>query len=181
MILYQNCRDISQDLVSHFEWHHLIQQHWYGIIRIHWNVEKICRTLRSALFLQVTYHSEVPLQRRHNGHDGVSNHLHLDCLLNPFVQAQIKENIKAPRHWPSVWREFTGHRRKVPVTRKIFPFDDVIMLDHLWSQWWPMSVPVSKPRLLLMTDISGTCIRIKVWISNYNHAKQWDVITHLCP
>ena len=30
----------------------------------------------------------------------------------PFIQAQIKENIKAPRHWP--------------VTRKTFPFDDVI-------------------------------------------------------
>ena len=27
----------------------------------------------------------------------------------PFVQAQIKENIKAPRHWP-LWREFTGDR-----------------------------------------------------------------------
>ena len=27
----------------------------------------------------------------------------------PFVQAQIKENIKAARHWP-LWGEFTGHR-----------------------------------------------------------------------
>ena len=25
----------------------------------------------------------------------------------PFIQAQIKENIKAPRHWPLCW-EFTG-------------------------------------------------------------------------
>ena len=24
-----------------------------------------------------------------------------------FIQAQIKENIKAPRHWP-LWGEFTG-------------------------------------------------------------------------
>ena len=31
----------------------------------------------------------------------------------PSVQAPIKENMKAPSHWP--------------VTRKIFPFDDVIM------------------------------------------------------
>ena len=29
------------------------------------------------------------------------------CLLNPFFQAQIKENIKAPRHWP-LCGEFTG-------------------------------------------------------------------------
>ena len=26
-----------------------------------------------------------------------------------FVQAQIKENINAPRHWP-LWREFTDNR-----------------------------------------------------------------------
>ena len=40
-----------------------------------------------------------------------------------FVQAQIKENIKAPRHWP-LGGESTGN--KGPVTRKMFPFDDVI-------------------------------------------------------
>ena len=27
----------------------------------------------------------------------------------PFIQAQIKENIKAPRLWP-LWGEFTGDR-----------------------------------------------------------------------
>ena len=35
-----------------------------------------------------------------------------------FIQAQIKENIKAPRQWPLY---------KLPVTRKKFPFYDVIM------------------------------------------------------
>ena len=46
----------------------------------------------------------------------------------PFVQVQIKENIKVPRHWP-LWGESTGDHspNKGPVTRKIFPFDDVIM------------------------------------------------------
>ena len=32
-----------------------------------------------------------------------------------FVQAQIKENIKAPRHWP-LWRESTGNRW-IPLTK----------------------------------------------------------------
>ena len=36
----------------------------------------------------------------------------------------VSENIKAPCHWP-LCREFTGD--KWPVTRKMFPFDDVIM------------------------------------------------------
>ena len=44
----------------------------------------------------------------------------------PFIQTQIKENIKAPRHWP-LCGEFTGDPYKWPVTRKMFPFDDVIM------------------------------------------------------
>ena len=30
-------------------------------------------------------------------------------LTQPFIQAQTKENIKAPRHWP-LWGEFTGDR-----------------------------------------------------------------------
>ena len=49
------------------------------------------------------------LQWHHNGRDGVSNHLPRDCLLNRVFKAQIKENIKAPRHWP-LWGEFTGYR-----------------------------------------------------------------------
>ena len=50
------------------------------------------------------------LQWRHNDCYGVSNHQPHDCLLNRwFSQLQIKENIKAPRHWP-LGGEFTGHR-----------------------------------------------------------------------
>ena len=47
----------------------------------------------------------------------------------PFIRAQIKENIKAPRHWPlcGIHRWPVNFPHKWPVTRKIFPFDDVIM------------------------------------------------------
>ena len=48
----------------------------------------------------------------------------------PFVQAQTKENIMAPRHRP-LWGEFTGH--KGPVTLKMFPFDDVAMAWQVWN------------------------------------------------
>ena len=47
------------------------------------------------------------LQWRHNERHGVSNHQPHDCLLNRLFKVQIKENIKAPRHWP-LWREFAG-------------------------------------------------------------------------
>ena len=63
------------------------------------------------------------LQWRRNEYDGVSNHRPHDCLLNRLFKAQIKENIKAPRHWP-VTGEFP---HKWPVTLKILPFDDVII------------------------------------------------------
>ena len=33
----------------------------------------------------------------------------LRLFTQPFIQAQIKENIKAPRHWP-LYGEFTGDR-----------------------------------------------------------------------
>ena len=49
------------------------------------------------------------LQWRHNDRDGVSNHRRLDCFLNRFFHVQIKENMKAPRHWP-LWGEFSGYR-----------------------------------------------------------------------
>ena len=50
----------------------------------------------------------IPLQWRHNEHDCVSNHQPHHCLLSrPFIRAQIKGNIKAPRHW-LLCGEFTG-------------------------------------------------------------------------
>ena len=51
---------------------------------------------------------------------------------HPCVQAQIKENTKARRHFP-LWVEppvTGGSPHKGPVMRKIFPFDDVI-INHL--------------------------------------------------
>ena len=66
------------------------------------------------------------IQWRHNQRDGVSNH---PLFPQPFIQAQIKGNIKATRHLP-LCAEFTSDRwipRRWPVTRKMCPFDDVIM------------------------------------------------------
>ena len=44
--------------------------------------------------------TNIALRRRHNARDDVSNHQPRECLLNRLFKAQIKENIKAPRHWP---------------------------------------------------------------------------------
>ena len=69
------------------------------------------------------------LQWRHNEHDGVSNHQPHDCLL--YIQAQMKENkhqrdaslafVMGIHRWP------VNSPHKGPVTRKMFPFEDVIV------------------------------------------------------
>ena len=49
------------------------------------------------------------LRWRHNGRDLRLKSPALPLFTQPFIQAQIKENIKAPRHWP-LCGEFTGDR-----------------------------------------------------------------------
>ena len=54
----------------------------------------------------------------------------LRIVYSTVIRAQIKENIKVLRHWP-LCGESPGpvnSPHKGPVTRKMFPFDDVIMV-----------------------------------------------------
>ena len=69
---------------------------------------------------------------RHNGWDGVSNHQPHDCILNCFFQAQIKENIIAPRHWSRVGN--------LPVTGE-FPAQKASNADDV-SIWWRHHEPL---------------------------------------
>ena len=58
-----------------------------------------------------------------------------------LVQARIKDNIKAPRHWP-LRGECTGDQW-VPLTkglRKMFLFDDVIVISCIWPSEWNHSI-----------------------------------------
>ena len=72
---------------------------------------------------------KMPLLWRHNEHDSVSNHQPRGCLLNRLFRRRSKKSSKL---------RVTGHcvgnspgpvnsPHKGPVTRKMFPFDDVIM------------------------------------------------------
>ena len=69
------------------------------------------------------------LQWRHYGRDGVTNHRRLHCLINRLFKRVSKKTSKlcvtglCEGNSP-VTGEFPAHR---PVTRKMFPFDDVIM------------------------------------------------------
>ena len=72
--------------------------------------------------------SILALQWRHNGRDGISNHQPHDCLLNRLFKAQIKVDIKAPRRLLCAGSSPVKSPHKGPVTRKMFPFDVVIMV-----------------------------------------------------
>ena len=64
------------------------------------------------------------LQWRHNGCNSVSNHQPHDCLLNRLLRRRSKKTSKL--HVTGLCVGNSPH--KWPVTRTMFPFDDVIMI-----------------------------------------------------
>ena len=76
-----------------------------------------------------------PSHWRHNDHDGVSNHQPHGCLLNRLFRRRSKKTSKLRVTGLCVGDSpgpvNSPHKR--PVTRKKFPFDDVIMyiLDEI--------------------------------------------------
>ena len=84
------------------------------------------------------------LQWRHNECDGIWNHQRLDCLLNRLFRRRSKKTSKLHLTGlcegnSQVTSEFPTH--KGPVMRKMFPFNDVIMINKFmidaesWPQW----------------------------------------------
>ena len=83
------------------------------------------------IFLGVYLYSVVllALQWRHSEHDGVSNHQSINCLLNRLFRRRSKKTSKLRvtglcGEDPPVTGGFLD---KGPVTREIFPCDNVIM------------------------------------------------------
>ena len=70
------------------------------------------------------------LQWRHNEHDGVSNHQPHDCLHNHVFRHRSKETSKLCVTGLCAGTSPVKSPHKRLVTRKMFPFDDVIM-DYL--------------------------------------------------
>ena len=76
------------------------------------------------------FHWHLSLRWRHNDHAGVSNHQPHDCLLNRLFRRRSKKTSKL-----RVTGLCAGNSpgpvnspHKGPVTRKVLPFDDVIMI-----------------------------------------------------
>ena len=75
----------------------------------------------------------ITLQWRHNGNNGVSNHQPRHCLLNRLSRRRSKKTslafVRGIHRWP------VNSPHKGPVTRKMLPFDDVIMVMPEVEYW----------------------------------------------
>ena len=104
--------------------------------------EYIISPWKSSVYPGMMWNVLASLLWRHNGRDGVSNHQPDDCLLNRLFRRRSKKTSKlrvtglCAGNSP-VTVEFP---HKWAVTRKMFPFDDVIMIsnDMVWhiNKWY---------------------------------------------
>ena len=96
------------------------------------NYQSFAQMANNVENISIRWH-HVILQGHYNNLNGASNHRRLDCLLNRFFRCGSKKTSKFRVTGVTLWGEFTGDRwtpAQGPVTRKIFPFDDVIMTYH---------------------------------------------------
>ena len=71
-----------------------------------------------------------PLKWRHNERDSASNHQCLDCLLNRLfrIDQRKHQSFVSLAFVQGIHRWSMNSPHKWPVTRKMFPFDDVVVL-----------------------------------------------------
>ena len=135
-------------------------------------------------------HENIPLHWRHNDHDGVSNHQPHHCLLNRLFRRRSRKTPKLRVTGLCVGNSPgpVNSPHKGPVTRKMFPFDDVIMLssfsilryrrwsesyltEKTWSDWNKISVFWLSLKFILRTKYDALASgwwRAIVWTSDDN-------------
>ena len=93
----------------------------------------IFRTAALALGQKIVINLKDSFQWRHNGRDGISNHEPHQCLLNRLFMCRSKKYqssaslalVRGIHRWP------VNSAHKWTVVRKMFPFDDVIILGKI--------------------------------------------------
>ena len=108
----------------------------------------------------------VSLQWCDNERDGVSNHRRLECLLNRLFRRRSKKTSNFASlalvrwiHWGPGNSPYTW-----PVTRKMFPFDDVIMFPTKINE---------------MVDVKAWAIwKVLTWIRSLIGPANWKTVTN---
>ena len=82
----------------------------------------------------------------------------------PFIQAQIKENLKAPRHWP-LWGEFTGDRW-IPRTKGQWRGKCFHLMASSWSKTacLPCTVALVNAYVTRHCVLHIVCVRVCVYV-----------------
>ena len=107
-------------------------------------VLSVMRDRRRNLWWKIYDGSASPtLQWRHNERNGVSNHQPHDCLLNRLFRRRSKKisKIRVTGFVRGSHRSPVNPLHKGPVTRKMFPFDDVIMDATEYTTYFGMRFP----------------------------------------
>ena len=93
----------------------------------------------------MSWHHRGSLQVRYNERHGVLNRQHLDCLLSRLIRRTTNQITKLSFTgfvWRGIHRWPVDSPNKGPVTRKMFPFDDVI---GLWlMQSWGTCISIAQ-------------------------------------
>ena len=119
----------------------------------------------------------MPLRWRHNEHDCVSNHQRFDCLLNRLFMSRSKKTSKLRVTGLCVGNSPgpVNSPHKGPVTRKMFPFDDVIMYSEKICSW---STPC---RVLFEFRMNFFYYMNSVQATNHDLNQWWPrLISHIC-
>ena len=98
-----------------------ISRNQYGIHWLQWRCVDIMRKHTS------NYQVPSSLQWRHNGRDSDSNHHPRDCLPNRLFRCRSKKTSNLRVTGFCARNSPVNSPHKWPVTRKIVPFDDVII------------------------------------------------------
>ena len=104
------------DSDANISWMHSQLSTWVGMWRRGRPASLLCR-------------QSIALHWRHNDYDGVSNHQPHGCLLNRLITRRSKKTSKLRVIGLGVGNSPgpVNSQHKGPVTRKMFPFHDVIM------------------------------------------------------
>ena len=121
-----------------------------------------------GMALVVFIHIHIPLHWRHNEHDGVSNHQPHGCLLNRLIRRRSKKTSKLRVTGICVGNSPgpVNSPHKGPVTQKMFPFDDVIILHRHLVNHMTIPAPVKEHWGIW---VNGLYKLIKNF--NFNHMK----------
>ena len=131
MLIHDNSKEIQAAFICWFSTHKAMAQLTKEWSRYQASINIYMRDVHKGITEHIRF---IALQWRHTGRDSLSNHQPHDCLLNRLFRRRSKKTSKLRVTGLCVWgihRSPVNSPHKWPVTRKMFPFDDVIMMKSL--------------------------------------------------